>query len=191
MEYNLFLVKCNNEECGHEFVTNSTEHTSCPSCGEQVSYSNDYIVAKTNDIFDADVESYMNDVEGILSGILIASTYVSNKETIARYSDDDCFKFNIKKSKFTDEMVELLNLSSIQDIVDMLEELVDVHSAFIYDPIIPCIARDSYEDEDGCLYESGYIDKFNSKKFYNWILNNKKYIKEFFEDEEYDEQNEK
>ena len=127
MKYDLFLVKCSNEECSHEFVTNSTEHTDCPSCGEQVSYSNDSIVAKTNDIFDADVESYMNSVEGILSGILIASTYASNDDVIARYSDDDSFRFNINKSAFTDEMVKLIGVSSIYDIVDMLEERVDVH----------------------------------------------------------------
>lgn len=36
MNYELLTINCLNKECEHEFVTNSSEFTNCPSCGGEV-----------------------------------------------------------------------------------------------------------------------------------------------------------
>ena len=86
MELKLFNVVCKNEECKYSFVTSSDEHTSCPSCGEEcIEYSNDMMTAETYDVFESNIDSLMEDKKAVLAGILIASSYASNDDTIARY----------------------------------------------------------------------------------------------------------
>lgn len=185
MEINLYTVTCNNDECGHEFMTSSTEHSTCPSCGEEnITYSNDSVVAtytkKDN------LDEILDDQESILLGILIASSYISNDYVIARYDDNSGFKLNFKESNFTDDMVKLLGLSSFNELVSLIFDTFgeDIHAKLIYDCRFSCIERDSYSDEYGALYESGEVYSSDSKEFYNWINSHKDFIKEMFSDDE-------
>lgn len=185
MEINLYTVTCNNDECRHEFMTSSTEHSTCPSCGEEnVTYSDSYVVATYTE--KDNLDKIMNDKENILTGILIASSYISNDYVIARYDDNAGFRLNFRESAFTDEMVKLLNLSSFDDLVSLIFDTFgeDIHESLIYEGIFSCIERDSYYDEDGALYESGEVYSSDSKEFYNWINSHKDFIKEMFSDDE-------
>lgn len=174
MELKLFNIVCRNKECGYSFVSSSDEHTSCPSCGEEcIEYSNDMMTAETYDVFESNIDLLMEDKKAVLAGILIASSYATCDDTIARYDDNAGFRLNLKSSEFIDDMVKLLKLKSTSDLIEMIyDEFGDIHASLIYDPIFECIERESYNDEDGNLYESGYIKHSTAKKFYNWIKNN-------------------
>ena len=178
MKITLFTVICNNSECEHQFMTSSSEHTLCPCCGEEsIEYLDDTVVATYDE--KEDLTEAMSDKSDILTGILIASTYVSGDCVIARFDDNQGFRLNLKESDFTDDIVKLLNLSSIDDFISIIyDEIYDVHPLLIYDPLFECIERESYTDEEGCLYESGEVRPSIAKEFYDWILNNHEYIKD-------------
>lgn len=176
MKFKLFAVNCKNEECGHELVTNSLEITSCPSCGGDIAYSDDYITAISDEIFSSDVKSLVDDKETALAGILIALSYINGHDTIARYDDNCGFRLNIKKSEYTDKILNKLGISSIPQLQDLIEENMDEHESLIIDPVFECIERSYYYDEDDNLYERGYVASSTAKKFYDWILANTDYI---------------
>lgn len=183
MEITLFKVICNNCECNTQFMTNSTEHTICPNCGEEsIHYENDTIVATYNEKTDYSTLIF-NKVEALV-GILIASTYSSGDCVIARYDDNQGFRLNLKQSTFTDKILEILNLSSINDlnslIYDELDKQYEIHSVLIYDPIFECIERESYTDEHGCLYESSEVIPSIAEEFFNFILENSDSISKIF-----------
>lgn len=177
MEFTLLSVKCENQECRYEFVTNSREHTSCPSCGENIVYSDDYITAISNDIFSNDINSLMSNKEGVLAGVVIALAYINGEDTVARYDDCDGFRFNIKESIYTDKFLKILEIASRYHLEYLIEEYMNAHESFIIEPIFECIVRNYYYNEDCDLYESGNIESFISKKFYDWIIANISYVK--------------
>lgn len=177
MEFKLFNVSCKNEECGHSFVSSYSEHIVCPSCGEEtLNYSSDAITVYSNDIFFDDIDEIMEHEDNVLTGVLIASSYISDDETIARFDDYEGFRLNLKESDFTDKIVKLSGLSSINEIEDFILANSDCHSDLIYDPIIPCIQREHYSDEEGYLFELGYVCSSQSKKVYKWIKENMDYV---------------
>lgn len=178
MKVTLFTVICKNSECENQFMTSSSEHTLCPCCGEEsIEYLDDTVVATYNE--KKDLTEAMSDKRDVLTGILIASTYISNDCVIARYDDNQGFRLNLKESDFTDDIVKLLNLSSTNDLISMIyDELGEIHALLIYDPVFDCIERESYTDEDGCLYESGEVRPSIAEEFYDWISDNHDYIKE-------------
>lgn len=170
MKFNLFVVMCQNEECGHEFVTNSGEHTSCPACGDNIVYSNDSVEVETNEMFESDIASFMSTKEGALVGVLVSLAYINGADTIARYDDNIGFRLNIKNSEYTKKVLEKINIKSISELEDLVDETIeDAHESLIIEPVIDCIERSSYCDEDGTLYESGEINFASAKKFYKYL----------------------
>lgn len=179
MEFELFAVSCKNKDCGYGFVTNSIEHKRCPSCdGKLIEYSPDSINATSNDIFIDDLEESMNTKRHALAGILVASSYASGDPIIARFDDYSGFNLNLHESEFTDKILKVLGLSSISELEVMINESMEVHPSLIYEPILDCIQRERFVDEDDCLYESGEVEPYIAKKFYYWILNNTSHIAE-------------
>ena len=180
MELKLFNVVCKNEECKYSFVSSSDEHTSCPSCGEEcIEYSDDTITTETNDVFESNIDLLMEDKKSLLAGVLIASSYISDDDVIARYDDNAGFRLNLKPSEFIDDIIKLFALKSESDLTKLIySEFGDIHASLIYEPIFECIERDSYTDEYGDLYEWGYVKNSTAKKFYNWIRNNEAQVLE-------------
>ena len=172
MKMELFNIVCKNEDCGYEFISNCDEHIVCPSCGEEsLNYLHQTISAdiKDNDI---NYSMYVCDEETTLASILIASTNASGDYTIARYDDNRGFRLNLKDSEFIDKIIDKLNLNSMSELEKLIREKLgaDIHSLLIYDPIFDFIERSSYSDEDGCLYEEGYVSSTIAKKAHDYIV---------------------
>lgn len=176
MEIKLYEVKC--EDCEFETLTTSNEYMSCPNCGENsLKWSNDTITAETNDVFKSEIENLVEDEADILAMILIANSYVTGDKVIATYEDLGRFELNFKESTFTDEIVKMLRLESINELESKIYKgIPDIHSSLIYDPIFCFIERDSCTDEYDNLFEKGYVKPSTAKKIYEWLKENRNYI---------------
>lgn len=188
MEIQIFKVFCKNKDCGYEFITSSDKHTHCPNCKEKdIEYNEGMAFNNPYNAHQLNVESLIEDKATALTAVLIASSYISGDDIIARYDDNKGFKLNLKSSKFIDDIIRMLDLTSESDLLDMIsDEIEDTHASLIYEPKFACIKRYHYYDEDGDLHESGFVKYSISKEFYIWITNNLEKVKNILLDIEAD-----
>lgn len=173
MEMTLFMITCQERDCGHSFYSSSREHTSCPSCGNSsLVYEGGSIEVEipfrlTEDYLDVAIESK----EDLALAVVIANAYLTDSECVARYEDCSGFSLDLENTNFLEEMVAKFGFETLEEFEDWVEDIYDVHAHLIYDPIFPCIERDHYTDESGDLFESGWITSRDSQIFYRWIQN--------------------